>query len=305
MRKLTNEEIMSVKGRGFLRNRGTDRFSGRIVAPGTVFSAENFRDLSELAARFGNGKLIPTSRLCIEIPGISFDNIPLAEEFAASHGLAFGGTGAKVRPITACKGSTCVFGNCDTHAIAKRIHDEFYIGWAAVKLPHKFKIAVGGCPNSCMKPSLNDVGIEGRRVPVFDADKCRACKVCAVEKACPSKAVSMKDGKAFIDKSVCLDCGVCTGKCPFGAVASETKTVYKIYIGGTWGKKMRMGSALSRYFEEDEIYSVLEKAILWFKENAEPKERFGKAIDRVGFERAEAEILGDEILSRKAEILAK
>ena len=305
MRKLTNEEIMSVKGRGFLRNRGTDRFSGRVVAPGTVFSAENFRDLSELAARYGNGKLIPTSRLCIEIPGIEFDNIPLAEEFAASHGLAFGGTGAKVRPITACKGSICVFGNCDTHAIAKKIHDEFYIGWSAVKLPHKFKIAVGGCPNSCMKPSLNDVGIEGRRVPVFDADKCRACKVCAVERACPSKAVSMRDGKAFIDKSVCLDCGVCTGKCPFGAVAPETKTVYKIYLGGTWGKKMRMGSALSRYFEEDEIYSVLEKAILWFRENAEPKERFGKAIDRVGFERAEAEILGDEILSRKAEILAK
>jgi dissimilatory sulfite reductase (desulfoviridin) alpha/beta subunit len=32
----------------------------------------------------------------------------------------------------------------------------------SVTLPHKFKIGVGGCPNSCVKPSLNDVGIEGR-----------------------------------------------------------------------------------------------------------------------------------------------
>lgn len=47
--KLTNEQIASVKARGFLRNRGTDNFSGRIVAPGTVFTAKNFADLSTLA----------------------------------------------------------------------------------------------------------------------------------------------------------------------------------------------------------------------------------------------------------------
>ena len=32
-------------------------------------------------------------------------------------------------------------------------------------LPHKFKIAVGGCPNNCVKPDLNDLGIVGQRVP--------------------------------------------------------------------------------------------------------------------------------------------
>ena len=36
---LKPEEIARVKARGFLRNRGTDLFSGRIVAPGTVFTA--------------------------------------------------------------------------------------------------------------------------------------------------------------------------------------------------------------------------------------------------------------------------
>ena len=36
-----------------------------------------------------------------------------------------------------------------------------------VKLPHKFKIAVGGCPNNCVKPNLNDLGIIGQRVPEF------------------------------------------------------------------------------------------------------------------------------------------
>ena len=59
MEKLTNADIMSVKGRGFLRNRGTDCFSGRVPAAGTVFTAQNFQDLAELADTYGNGKLIP------------------------------------------------------------------------------------------------------------------------------------------------------------------------------------------------------------------------------------------------------
>lgn len=302
---LTTEQINSVKGRGFLRNRGTDNFSGRIVGYGTVFTAENFRDMSELAAKFGNGKLICTSRLGVEIPGIPFDKIEEAEAFAASHGLRFGGTGAKVRPVTACKGTTCVYGNCDTQAIAAKIHDEFFLGWNSVSLPHKFKISVGGCPNSCMKPSLNDFGIEGHKQPIFNPELCRGCKSCAVESRCPMKAAKVVDGKLSIDKSLCLSCGVCTGKCPFGAVAGESETLYRIFIGGTWGKHTRMGSPLSRLVREDEIMPILEKTLLWFKENGLPKERLGKAIDRIGFDKAEAEIMGDGLLERKAEILSK
>ena len=43
-----------------------------------------------------------------------------------------------------------------------------------------------------------------------------------------------------------------------------------------------MGTPLSRYVEDSEIFPLLEKSMLWYKENAEPKERFGKAIDRLG-----------------------
>ena len=303
--KLTQEQINAVKARGFLRNRGTELFSGRIVAPGTVFTAENFKDMSYIAENYGAGKLMCTSRLAVEIPGIPFEKIEKAEAYAAAHNLRFGGTGAKVRPVTACKGTTCVFGNFDTQALAKEIHETYYLGWNDVKLPHKFKIAVGGCPNSCMKPSLNDFGVEGHKVPKFDETLCRGCKVCAVEKACPMKAAKVENGKLAIDRDVCLSCGVCTGKCPFKAVAHETETLYRIYIGGTWGKHTRMGSPLSKLVTKEEILPILEKTMLWFKENGQPKERLGKAIDRIGFEKVEAAILSDDLLMRKDEILAK
>ena len=291
--KLTSEQITSVKGKGFLLNRGTDCFSGRLVPTGSVFTAEELKTVAEIAEKFGNGKVAFTSRLNAEIVGIPFDKIERAIAYAEEHGLAFGGTGAKIRPITACKGTTCVYGNFDTQALAKELHDRYYIGWSDLKLPHKFKIGVGGCPNSCMKPSLNDFGVEGHRVPSYNPDLCRGCGTCSVEKSCPSKAIAIENSKAKIIGEKCIDCGVCSsGKCPFGAFEKHERTVYKIFVGGTWGKTTRMGTPLSRYVEYDEIFPLLEKSMLWFKENAEPKERFGKAIDRLGIVALEAYLFG-------------
>lgn len=300
---INKDDIASVKSRGFLLNRGTECFSGRVVAVGGNYTAESMRVLGECAERFGSGKVIVTSRLCAEIPGIPFEKIPEAEAFMESHGMRFGGTGAKVRPITACKGTTCVYGNIDTHSLAQIIHDRFYIGMRDVKLPHKFKIGVGGCPNSCMKPSLNDVGIEGCRSFVFDADKCRGCGKCTVEAACPSRAVHVTDGKA-VRSSDCTNCGVCIGKCPFGAFPAEAQSVCRIYVGGTWGKKQRMGTLLSGFYTEEEIPVMIEKVMLWYKENGFAKERLGAAIDRIGAESLEAALASDDLLNRREEIIA-
>lgn len=176
MANLKPNDIARVKAMGFLINRGTECFSGRIVAPGTVFTAEDFSNIAKLAEKYGNGKVICTSRLAVEIPGIPYEKIEEAQEFAKAHGMRFGGTGNKIRPVAACKGTTCVYGNCDTQAIAKKIHEDYYLGWNNVALPHKFKITVGGCPNSCMKPSLNDFGVEGHKIPVYNEDDCRGLR---------------------------------------------------------------------------------------------------------------------------------
>ena len=302
---LTNEQITSVKGRGFLRNRGTDCFSGRIVTVAGLFTPDQLHAIAECSEKYGNGKVIFTARLAAEIVGIPFDKIPEAEAFMAERGLYFGGTGAKVRPITACKGTTCVYGNIDTQALAKVIYDKFYIGMRDVKLPHKFKIGVGGCPNSCMKPSLNDVGVEGCKAFSFDSELCRGCKKCAVAESCPTKAVSVIGGKAVIDTSKCTSCGVCDGKCPFGAVPKEAASVCRIFVGGTWGKTQRMGTLLNSVYSADEVPSVIEKVMLWYKENGYVKERLGATVDRIGTDALEAAIATDDLITRKDDILAK
>ncbi len=48
-----------------------------------------------------------------------------------------------------------------------------------------------------------------------DEDKCRGCKAC-MKIGCP--AISIKDGKAVIDTTLCTGCGVCRQLCKFGAL---------------------------------------------------------------------------------------
>ena len=55
---------------------------------------------------------------------------------------------------------------------------------------------------------------------VVNADKCRSCKSC-LKVGCP--AISMENGKAFIDRTQCVGCTVCAQACPFGAIETEEK----------------------------------------------------------------------------------
>ncbi|MCD7775670.1 MAG: indolepyruvate ferredoxin oxidoreductase subunit alpha [Clostridiales bacterium] len=51
-----------------------------------------------------------------------------------------------------------------------------------------------------------------------DTEKCRGCKMC-MKIGCP--AISMKNGKASIDFTQCVGCGVCTQMCKFDAITGE------------------------------------------------------------------------------------
>ena len=302
---LTAEQIKAVKGLGFLHCKGTNNFNCRVITGNGKLNNAHMRRIAEAAEKFGNGDAALTTRLTVEIQGVPYENIPKIREYLAEAGLSTGGTGSKVRPVVSCKGTTCQYGLYDTLGFAEKIHKTFYEGWHGVELPHKFKIALGGCPNNCVKPSLNDFGIIGQRVPAFEAEKCRVCKTCAVEKNCPIGAARLTEQGLVIDGEKCNHCGRCVGKCPFKALEKGTYG-YRVYIGGRWGKKVAEGRPLSRLFtSEEEVMAVLEKALLLFRDQGRSGERFADTIARLGFDNVEAQLLSDELLARKAEILGK
>ncbi len=57
------------------------------------------------------------------------------------------------------------------------------------------------------------------------------------------------------------------------------------------------------FTSEEELLDTVEKAILLFREQGKTGERFADTIARIGFEEVEKQLLSDEILERKQEIL--
>ena len=299
---VTPEEETRVKALGFLRDKTTaDKFNGRVITRNGKITAEETRTIAEAAEMFGSGEVTMTSRLTMEIQGVPFDNIEPLREYLMQAGLETGGTGSKVRPVVSCKGTTCQYGLIDTFALSEEIHERFFHGYADVKLPHKFKIAVGGCPNNCVKPDLNDLGIIGQRIPLVDMEKCRGCKICRVENNCPIKVAKVENGKIVIDENACNHCGRCIGKCPFHAFENYTNG-FRVYIGGRWGKRVAQGRYLDKVFtDKEEVLSIVEKAILLFREQGITGERFADTVARLGFENVQEQLLADDLLSRKEE----
>lgn len=159
---VSNEEVTRVKGLGFLRDKTTeDCFHCRVITGNGKIGMREMIAINEAARRFGSGEIALTVRQTIEIQKIPYKHIDDVVEFLKEQGVSTGGTGKKVRPIVSCKGTTCQFGRIDTYSLSEKIHKRFYEEMRDRVLPHKFKITVGGCPNNCVKPGLNDVGIIG------------------------------------------------------------------------------------------------------------------------------------------------
>ena len=296
-------EVTRLKALGFLWDKRTpDCFNARVITRNGKITAKEMELIAESSQKFGSGEVSFTTRLTAEVQKIPYAQIDAFIAFLAEGGLETGGTGAKVRPVVSCKGTTCQYGLVDTYALSEKMHELFYKGYRNVKLPHKFKIAVGGCPNNCVKPDLNDIGIIGQRVPLPMDELCRNCKAC--EKTCPIHAAHVEEGKFRPDTEKCNSCGRCVKACPFTAI--DCIDGYKITIGGRWGKRVAQGNALHKIFtSEEEVVKTVEKAILFFRDQGIPGERFSDTIARVGFDCAEKMILSDELLERKDEILAK
>ena len=277
-RTLSPDDIKRVKGLGCLQDkRYTDIFNVRVITRNGRITTDEVRSIAEAADTYGSGKVAMTSRLTIEIQGVQYDNIEPMIAFLQSRGLDCGGTGAKVRPVVSCKGTTCQYGLIDTFSLSEKIHD-------------KFKIAVGGCPNNCVKPELNDLSVIGQRYPTVDPDKCKGCKKCQVELSCPIKIAKVVDGKMVIDPNTCNHCGRCHGKCLFDAITYTDG--YKVSIGGRWGKKTATAQPLNKVFTtEEEVLAMVEKVICFFRDEGIAGERFADTIARLGFDYVEDKLL--------------
>lgn len=84
-----------------------------------------------------------------------------------------------------------------------------------------------GCPLSCAWCHNPESQRYYQELMFFDS-RCTGCGACVAR--CPQKAISIVDGKAVTDRSLCNACGVCTDWCCNSAreVAGKTYTVEQL-----------------------------------------------------------------------------
>ena len=55
------------------------------------------------------------------------------------------------------------------------------------------------------------------------SNMCRGCVAHPCMQACPKGAISMKDGKSYIDQEKCIKCGKCKAACPYDAISHNVR----------------------------------------------------------------------------------
>ncbi len=276
---MADYNIRELKAAGFMKQKEKDLFSVRLRVVGGYIKADQLPKLAEISRRFGRSYVHLTARQGIEIPFVNFNDFENIREELLNIGLEVGACGPRVRTVTACQGEICSHGLISAQELGRKIDEKFF-GHGG--LPHKFKIGVTGCPNACLKPMENDLGIMGTAEKDFREDRCNLCGLCV--ELCPVDAIEIEEDILHYDRSKCIGCGDCIFVCPQEAWVKRGSR-YIVYVGGKMGKFPHSGHKAFNLIENDEkILRIIEKTLDFYRAKGKKGERFAETIDRVGLE---------------------
>ncbi len=156
-----NIDYDALKRRGFLRQKQEGFFVLRVRKAFGVYTNADLSELARIAQKYGRGFLHATTRQGLEIPYIKFEDIESVEKEIKQANIETGASGPRLRTTTCCPGNNwCKSGLVNTFSLYERIEKELQIR-CALDLPHKFKIAISGCPNTCTRSQAAEIGIHG------------------------------------------------------------------------------------------------------------------------------------------------
>jgi len=285
---LTDEvlDLSALKKTGMIQQKQKDYFALRLHAVAGDFTSVQLKTIAEVAEKYGRGRIHCSTRQGIEIHFVHTADLETAKAELEQVGVTMGACGPRIRIITGCPGAlTCRWGIIDTKEIARHLDET----WFREETPHKFKLAVTGCPHNCAKATENDIGVMGGILPGWDEAGCSDCGLCV--SICPTAAIKKKGTQYILDEPKCINCSICTSSCPAGAW-KVIRRGYILWIGGTMGKIPRLADRLGGLIESEErLYEIIVRAIEYYRSHGRKKERFGHTLDRLGAENAQEEIL--------------
>ena len=126
---------------------------------GGVTSPQELKDIADIAVKYDVPTVKFTGGQRLDLLGIPKEQLePIWKDlndcgFVSGQGYAKG-----LRTVKTCVGNTwCRFGTQDSMGMGVILEKLTWGSW----MPHKFKIAVSGCPRNCAEATIKDIGVIG------------------------------------------------------------------------------------------------------------------------------------------------
>lgn len=124
---------------------------------GGVTSPKELRTIADVVDKFNIPTMKVTGGQRIDLFGVTKEDLPKVWKDLNAGGLVSGHAyGKSLRTVKTCAGSTwCRFGTQDSMDMGVKLEKLTWGSW----MPHKFKLAVSGCPRNCAEATIKDFGI--------------------------------------------------------------------------------------------------------------------------------------------------
>jgi nitrite reductase (NADH) large subunit len=124
---------------------------------GGVTNPKELRAIADVAEKFDIPSMKVTGGQRIDLLGVKKEDLPAVWKDLNAAGLVSGHAyGKALRTVKTCVGSEwCRFGTQDSTAMGIALEQMCWGSWT----PHKFKMAVSGCPRNCAEATIKDWGV--------------------------------------------------------------------------------------------------------------------------------------------------
>ncbi|MEG3640995.1 nitrite reductase large subunit NirB [Magnetococcus sp. PR-3] len=124
---------------------------------GGITAAQELRVIADIVEEFKLPEVKITGGQRITMLGVRKEDLPEVWSRLAAHNMVSGGAyGKSMRTVKTCVGSNwCRFGTQDSETMGVEIEKLIWNCWT----PHKYKVAVSGCPRNCAEATIKDFGV--------------------------------------------------------------------------------------------------------------------------------------------------
>jgi nitrite reductase (NADH) large subunit len=124
---------------------------------GGLTNPRELRAIADVVEKYNAPMVKVTGGQRLDIFGIKKEDLPAVWADLNAAGMVSGHAyGKSLRTVKTCVGSEwCRFGTQDSTGLGVKIEQATWGSW----MPHKFKIAVSGCPRNCAEATIKDFGV--------------------------------------------------------------------------------------------------------------------------------------------------